>query len=258
MAIKVGGTAVINNSLGLEAIASLDSTSATSIRNAGVTLVDVDTFTSSGTWTKPSVGTVAIVTCIGGGGGGGAANANAGATGGTGGVLSIKWILLSALPSSVSVTVGAGGSAGSQTSAGATGGETLFGDYVFSAGGKGGQSYDGSFHDPTLNSRTSFPANSYGSYTSGYSDTQVTELVLGTSKIVGAQSSNTPLTGLGRGTQSGTSDYYRQRVYGRSGLSAVPGSAGNAGTGYGAGGGWGYLLTNGYAGTQGFCSVITI
>ena len=28
--------------------------------------------------------------------------------------------------------------------------------------------------------------------------------------------------------------------------------------GYGAGGGWGYLLSSGYAGSQGFCSVITI
>ena len=64
------------------------------------------------------------------------------------------------------------------------------------------------------------------------------------------------LDGVGRGTNSGAGEYYNQRPYGRSGLSAVPGSAGNAGTGYGAGGGWGYLQSSGYAGSQGFVSVL--
>jgi len=197
-----------------------------------------------------------MITCIGGGGGGGAANANAGGEGGQGGICTTKWILLSALPSSVSVTVGAGGSAGTQSSAGGLGGETLFGDYVFSAGGRGGTSYNGSWHYPGYSTRTSFPANSYGSYTAGNGDLQRTRYVIGQSYIQGRADSYTVLDAPGRGTQSGTGEYYYQRPYGRTGLSAVPGSAGNAGTGYGAGGGWGYLLSSGYAGAQGFVSVL--
>jgi hypothetical protein len=57
---------------------------------AGASLVDKQTFTADGTWTKPAGATWVRVTCIGAGGGGGAGSnsagsANAGGSGGNGG-----------------------------------------------------------------------------------------------------------------------------------------------------------------------------
>ncbi len=113
--------------------------------------VDVQAFTASGTWNKPSSGTFAEVWCIGGGGGGGSGRVGAAATersggggGGSGGV-SRRVMLLSDLSSTETVTIGAGGSGGAiQTTDdtngndAADGGDTTFGSHVFAGGGSGG------------------------------------------------------------------------------------------------------------------------
>lgn len=84
------------------------------------------TFNTSGTWTKPTKGTVAFIECWGGGGG-----AN-GSAGGGGGGYSSRTMPLSGLPASVSITIGAGGAAG------AIGGTSSFGSYLAAYGGGGG------------------------------------------------------------------------------------------------------------------------
>lgn len=123
----------------------------------------VTTFTSSGTWTKPSTGTVALVTCIGGGGGGGQ-NYYYTAEGSTGGGIQAKWIPLSQLASTVTVTIGAGG-AGSTgfTDAGGNGGITSFGNHVYVLGGKGGFAQNGYYSNTQTDSGnsgvTSFPSD---------------------------------------------------------------------------------------------------
>ena len=95
--------------------------------------VNVQTFDSSGTWTKPGSGSIAMIECWGGGGGGGRGDA---ATGGGGGGYNMKWTPLASLGASETVTIGAGGTgrAGSN-GAGGQGGNTTFGAHLTAYGG---------------------------------------------------------------------------------------------------------------------------
>lgn len=114
------------------ALPALSGANLTSIR-------EVQTFTSSGTWTKPSFGTRAFVQVWGAGGAGGgkttAANNSGG--GGGGGAYSEGWFALSALGATVTVTIGAGG-VGVSGSNGGVGGNTTFGSHITAYGGGGG------------------------------------------------------------------------------------------------------------------------
>lgn len=103
---------------------------------------DIQTFTSSGTWTKPVGCTFVFVRAIGGGGGG-AGGASGGsptvsAMGGGGSGCTEYLYLASLLPNTVSVTIGAGGTGGAAASAGGSGTGTTFGTYLRSGRGLGG------------------------------------------------------------------------------------------------------------------------
>ena len=107
----------------------------------GVTGVDVQTFTSSGTWTKPGGAQRVRVRCVGGGGaGGGGLAASSGQNtkggGGGGGECREGWFNASALAGTVAVTIGTAGTGG--TGAGGAGGNTSFGAHVVANGGSGG------------------------------------------------------------------------------------------------------------------------
>lgn len=113
---------------------------------------DVQTFTSGGTWTKPTAFTpkVVIVEMIGAGGGGGAGASLATAVvakggGGGGGGCWVRGVFKADdLAATVSVGVHAGGTAGAKGAAGAAGGaggiggNTTFGTYLTAYGGGGG------------------------------------------------------------------------------------------------------------------------
>ena len=118
--------------------------------NAGAP--DIQTFTSGGTWTKPTTFTpkVVIVEMIGAGGGGGAGASLAtavvakGGGGGGGGAYMNARFAASDLSSTVAVGIGAGGSPGARGAAGAAGGSggaggnSTFGSYLTAYGGGGG------------------------------------------------------------------------------------------------------------------------
>jgi hypothetical protein len=97
-----------------------------------------EVFTSSGTWVKPTAGTIALVT-IWGGGGSGCCVAGALTGGGGGGACVQRLFQLSDLPGSAAVTIGAGGAAVGSGN-GNVGGTSSFGSLMSAYGGAGGSS----------------------------------------------------------------------------------------------------------------------
>lgn len=106
--------------------------------------VNLQVFTSNGTYT-PTAGMryALVIATAGGGGGGGAdvsANGWASSGGGGAGATAIRLFTASEIGASQSVTVGAGGTAGSVTgSNGGDGGDTTFGSFMTAGGGTGGK-----------------------------------------------------------------------------------------------------------------------
>lgn len=107
-------------------------------------LLNIQVFTSSGTYT-PTSGTKKIrVRLVGGGGGGGSAAGNTNAnwvslgTGGSAGTYGESTIIDATSITTVSVTVGNGGGGGFAGSAGNAGGSSSFGAYIVAPGGAAG------------------------------------------------------------------------------------------------------------------------
>jgi hypothetical protein len=103
--------------------------------------VNVQVFTTSGTWNKParySPDSVVFIQCWGGGGSGARASGAAGGGGGGGGY-NEGWLRLSDMSNTHSVTVGAGGASKTGSNQdGDAGGNSAFGSIITAFGGGGG------------------------------------------------------------------------------------------------------------------------
>lgn len=116
------------------------------VSQVGATAANVQTFTTSGTWTKPAGASFVLVEAWGAGGGGGRPTAgnnsnilNPPGAGGGGGAYNFRTFLAADLPATVTATIGAGGTGGSTNGAsGGTGGTTTFGSFLSAYGGGGG------------------------------------------------------------------------------------------------------------------------
>ena len=106
--------------------------------------VNIQVFTSTGTYTPTSGMLYCIIECVGGGGGGGGTAAGSGSSwsiggGGGGGGYSRKFASAATIGASQSVTIGAAGSAGTAgNNAGGNGGDTSVGSICIGKGGTGG------------------------------------------------------------------------------------------------------------------------
>jgi hypothetical protein len=100
-------------------------------------VINVQTFTSSGTWTKPSyaAGSRVFIQAWGGGGSGGKLTG----TGGGGGGYNERWLTLSQMGATETITIGAGGAAKTTNGNGNVGGTTTAGSLVSAYGGGGGR-----------------------------------------------------------------------------------------------------------------------
>lgn len=103
------------------------------------THASINTFSTSGTWTKPGHGTTALVWCWGAGGSGAyrAGSAN-GAGGGGGGGFAWGIFPLSELGATETITIGTGGAAKTSDGPGDSGGSSSFGSWLVAYGGCGG------------------------------------------------------------------------------------------------------------------------
>lgn len=100
-------------------------------------LKSIQSFTSSGTWTRPSGVKTVIIFAKGGGGGGGAYGVGTSGAGGGEGATAIKVLDVSAI-ASAAITVGAGGSGGASPSAGSN---SSFAANCVGSGGAAGSNY---------------------------------------------------------------------------------------------------------------------
>ncbi len=223
---------------------------------------DVQSFASSGTWTKPANATMVMVLAIGPGGSGGSGRRGAdgtwrsGGAGGPSGSTVVAWLPASALTDTVTVTCGAAGAVGAAVTSNDTNGNTAavgtattFGSYVTAAAGLPGAG--GTNSAPTTeNVILGALPNAASSYVPGYGGLSYN--LLGVSLFTmpgGPGHCGGGGSGSWRSAANGTPIAGAPGGNGTGGAGGAPNSAGSAGSeGLGGGGGGGGHTGNGGAG----------
>lgn len=134
---------------------------------------DVQIFTTSDTWTKPTGATLIEVLVWGSGGGGSRVTSFSAAGGGGGGGFSRAVLEASLVGATESVTIGAGGAGQVATGHGSDGNASSFGSLVLAYGGKGGRA-----NDPSTSATTFVEGGD-----SFYAGTDTSATVPGTSDV---------------------------------------------------------------------------
>lgn len=198
----------------------------------------VQTFTSSGTWTKPTGCRSIKIRMVGAGGGGaGASSTNRAAGGGGGGGYLEKILDVTSIASST-VTIGAAGAAGSAGGAGGNGGDTIWADgtnTLTAGGGSGGAAASASVG---------------GSLAAGGTATGGHINIPGGKGAHQGGGVDFTVNGIGGDSQLG--------VGGRTQHNGTSGQVGGDGQGYGAGGGAGIDTGTNRAGGAGAAGVMIV
>ena len=109
--------------------------------SAAAKVINVQSFDASGTWTKPSgysASSRVLAQCWGGGGSGARQSTATSCGGGGGGGYNERWLSLSQMGATETITIGAGGASRTGSNqAGDQGGNTSVGSLVFGYGGAG-------------------------------------------------------------------------------------------------------------------------
>lgn len=222
----------------------------------GSSALDFQEFTTSGTWTKPSSGSIAIITLIGGGGGGGSYSIEI-TFGGSGGQIITGIFSLADLSSSETIVIGAGGSGTTNvTVAGQNGGNSSIGtSKLICLGGTGGRSRTGT--TVYLGTPNLISPSSIGSLLKPLTMVTDKASLWSLDQSTGNFWAGDAIYAHGGGVNSlaggivGKPTFFGQ---GGSGHTTDSTGVGSNGTGYGAGGGTGYNADGG-AGTSGYCSI---
>jgi len=214
---------------------------------AAVDSMNIQVFTTTGTWTKPTGLKFAVVEVIGGGAGGGGTTGAVGQTansgGGGGGGYSLKKIVESSLGATETVTIGAGGAGGTGNNAGTNGGTSSFGSHCSATGGTGGTGNGASASVP----RRGLTCGAGGTGTGGD---------VNASGQAGPNGFNLALAAFGQVSGGGGAS-----MYGAGGAQQTSvNTTGNAGIGYGAGGGGcaAYDVASSYTGGAGTDGIVVV